>query len=221
MANQIPVIEEFLSIEGEGSRAGRLCYFVRVAGCNLRCSYCDSTYSYDECNAEWKTVEQIFANLQKSQCDLITLTGGEPLLNEAVCKELLPMLIDYKKEVNIETNGSVDIERAHRTTFDKVMITMDWKSLSSGMSDKMRRENLELLQPRDVLKFVVGDRADLDAMYDVLKSNHIRAQVYISPIFGKIQMAEIVDFMKEKKMWDAKIQCQLHKIIWDPQERGV
>ena len=98
---------------------------------------------------------------------------------------------------------------------------MDWKCSSSGMKHMMDAANLEKLQTKDVLKFVVGSQEDMNEMLDVLNNYHIKAQVYISPIFGQIEMSEIVDFMKDHCLVDAKLQCQLHKIIWDPNKRGV
>lgn len=213
----IPIIEIFNSIEGEGIRAGKLCTFIRVAGCNLRCSFCDTTYSYED--GTQMSVEQIIKRVKSLGCKLITLTGGEPLLREEVKEQLLPALLKEDYDVNIETNGSIFIGNIVFTP--NVFVTMDWKSPSSGMLAKMCSDNLALLTERDVLKFVVGSDEDLRTMTKVLMNYDIKAQIYVSPVFGKIQMSDIVQFMKDNKLFNVRLQCQLHKIIWNPEKRGV
>ena len=215
----IPIVEIFNSIEGEGIRAGKLCTFIRTAGCNLRCSFCDTTYSYD--GGRQMTVQQIIDEVKRLDCNLITLTGGEPLLHLEVKRLLIPALLDEGFEVNIETNGSIDLSQIDRYKHDKLIFTMDWKSPSSGMKSKMLEKNLYLLQPRDVLKFVVGSDEDLNEMLNIIESYAITAQIFVSPVFGKIQMSTIVDFMKQNKLHGVRLQCQLHKIAWDPNKRGV
>lgn len=213
----IPIIEIFNSIEGEGKRAGKLCTFIRTAGCNLRCSFCDTTYSYE--GGTQMSVEQIIKQVKDLGCRLITLTGGEPLLHKEVKEQLLPALVKEDYDVNIETNGSIYIGNV--ALMPNVFITMDWKSPSSGMLAQMCSDNLMLLTERDVLKFVVGSQEDLQAMLTILNGYNINARIYVSPVFGKIQMSDIVQFMKDNKLFNVHLQCQLHKIIWDPEERGV
>lgn len=215
----IPIIEIFNSIEGEGIRAGKLCTFIRVAGCNLRCSFCDTTYSYE--GGVQQTVEQILDQVKQLECPLITVTGGEPLLQKEVVNELIPQLLKLKYNVNIETNGSIDIETIDYRFDPNLMFTVDWKSPSSGMSDKMNSNNLKATHIKDVLKFVVGSQEDLEAMLSVINDNNIKAQIFVSPVFGKIQMSNIVKFMQDNKLNNVRLQCQLHKIIWNPEKRGV
>lgn len=211
------VVEIFKSIDGEGIRAGFPVTFIRLAGCNLHCSYCDSNYACD-----WKdedvtemTPEEIFTKVYKMGCIRITLTGGEPLIHENV-NSLIDILTRNGFKVNIETNGSVDIERyLHRN----ILITMDYKCPSSNMSEFMILKNLELLRKTDVLKFVVGSKEDLDCCRDIIK--YTNAQVFISPVFGKIEPKEIVEYMLEHDMQDCRIQLQLHKFIWSSDQRGV
>lgn len=214
----IPIVEIFNSIEGEGRRSGKLCTFIRTAGCNLRCSYCDSQYTFDVSEAKKMTIEQIIEEVEQFSCSLVTLTGGEPLLQPEIGR-LISKLISKGYFVNVETNGSVDISMFNRPP--QLFFTMDWKSPSSGMNDKMLATNLQLLKRGDVLKFVVGDLNDLIDMNMILKDNNIQAMVYISPVFGKIEMIDIVEFMKNNHLNNATLQIQLHKVIWAPDERGV
>ena len=211
------VVEIFKSIDGEGIRAGFPVTFIRLAGCNLNCSYCDSLYACD-----WKdedvtemTPQEIFKNVYQKGNKRITLTGGEPLIHDDVdC--LIDILTRRGFEVNIETNGSVDITRYLERN---IIVTMDYKCPSSNMTELMLLENLESLRKKDVLKFVVGSKQDLDCCRDIIK--YTDAQIFISPVFGKIEPKEIVEYMIEHDMQDCRIQLQLHKFIWEPDKRGV
>lgn len=205
------VNEIFFSVEGEGKRSGELAAFIRLTGCNLRCSYCDTKYSFDE-GQELNPKE--IADAVKYYRN-VTLTGGEPLLQD--CRELLTLLKNH--EVNIETNGSIDLQAY--LDFANVFFTMDFKCYSSKMTDAMRYENLKLLRSRDVLKFVVGDVADLSQAQEVCREFKPKSEVYISPVFGAINPVQIVEFMKRRRLHDWRLQVQLHKIIWLPDERGV
>lgn len=218
----IPIIEIFNSIEGEGARSGKLCTFIRTAGCNLRCSFCDTTYSYNVATAKHYEVKQLVEEVERiAQCKTITLTGGEPLMHAEVRDCFIPWLLERGFDINIETNGSIDLSQVDRHKHTKLMFTMDWKSPSSGMNSKMLVKNLDILQPRDVLKFVVGSEEDLNEMLCIVQTYKTAAQIYISPVFGKIKMADIVDFMKIKNLDNVRLQVQLHKIVWDPNKRGV
>lgn len=218
----IPIIEIFNSIEGEGARSGKLCTFVRTAGCNLRCSFCDTTYSYDIAQAQQYSVEQLVREIENIAISrTLTLTGGEPLLHTEVCECLIPWLLERGYDINIETNGSLSLSRCVRHKHDKLMYTMDWKSPSSGMNDHMCVDNLSLLQPKDVLKFVVGSQDDLQEMKSILCKYAPLAQIFVSPVFSAIEPVEIVEFMKDNRLQNVRIQLQLHKIIWNKDERGV
>ena len=222
------VNEIFSSIEGEGIRSGKLVTFIRLGGCNLRCSYCDTTYSYDLNDCCEMDVSQIVATAHEAGNDLITITGGEPLIHKDV-KALINVLLDEGFKVNIETNGSVPIRTFHRSfknndviPEDQLMFTLDWKSPSSGMNDKMLVDNLYALLENDVLKFVVGTQEDLQEMHRVLKTYEFDCRnIFISPVFGQIDMKDIVDFMKLNDLQDCRLQVQLHKIIWPVDMRGV
>ena len=209
------VVEIFKSIDGEGIRVGYPVTFIRLAGCNLRCNYCDTKYSYENEKFTEMTPQEIYNRVYKLGGRRITLTGGEPLIHKDV-KVLVDLLIQKGYEVNIETNGSVDI-----TLFlDKhTIITMDYKCASSDMEDKMLLDNISKLRKLDVLKFVVSDDNDLDTVQRIYQNT--KATVYISPVFGRIEPKQIVEYMLEHNMENCRVQVQLHKIIWDPEERGV
>ena len=209
------VVEIFKSIDGEGIRVGYPVTFIRLAGCNLRCNYCDTKYSYEDEKFTEMTPQEIYNQVYKLGGKRITLTGGEPLIHKDV-KVLVDLLIQKGYEVNIETNGSVDI-----TLFlDKhTIITMDYKCASSDMEDKMLLDNISKLRKQDVLKFVVSDDNDLDTVQRIYQNT--KATVYISPVFGRIEPKQIVEYMLEHNMENCRVQVQLHKIIWNPEERGV
>ena len=210
------VIEIFKSIDGEGIRAGFPVTFIRLGGCNLHCSYCDTEYAWNGCYKYTEmTPKEIFDKVYKMGCTRITLTGGEPLIHKDI-HQLVNILVDHEFEVNIETNGSVDVKPY---LIDNVIVTMDYKCPSSGMDKFMNLDNLSYLRMRDVLKFVVGSKEDLDCCRDLIK--YTRSQVFISPVFGKITPKEIVEYVLEHDMQDCRVQLQMHKIIWNPNERGV
>ena len=205
------VVEIFKSIEGEGKRAGAPCVFVRLAGCNLRCSYCDTGYAQTpECGA-LTPLEAVVSSVRDLGAANVTITGGEPLLQDAMAiAEALP-----ECECNIETNGSVPLPDKLQNAF----YTMDWKCPSSGESDAMLEDNLRWLDSDDVIKFVVGDQADMDEMERVLAIG-TEAQAFASPVFGEIEPREIVKRILADDV-TARVQLQLHKLIWDPETRGV
>lgn len=214
------VNEIFYSIDGEGKTTGQLAVFIRLAGCNLRCSYCDTSYALRGIDGKKMTIEEILNEVGKYNCKNVTLTGGEPLLTKE-SELLINALLDNNYQVNIETNGSIDIDKYLK----KCLITMDYKLPSSNMEKHMKKSNLEKLTEDDVLKFVT-EESDFPTIENILKNYNLKCYVYISPIFGKIETYKIVDFMK--KLNDEgvntdkiRVQVQLHKIIWDPNKRGV
>lgn len=221
------VIEIFDSIDGEGIRTGQPCTFIRLAGCNLRCSYCDTLYSlFGEdvpCEYTEMSIEEIVGKVNK-KFRRITLTGGEPLIHKD-CDKLIDALLKEGHEINIETNGAVDI-RKFRKGDENLFFTIDYKLPSSGMEDKMLWDNFVSLKPQDVIKFVVGSDEDLAVMKAVMeklapvyeKMPHIFAGV----VFGEYEPLKLIDaIMSEPVMKDVRYQIQLHKQIWDPDERGV
>lgn len=255
------VVERFVSVNGEGKRAGQLAYFVRFAGCNLDCDYCDTKWANDEKVEYFEYDEKtLYTMIKHSNIQNVTLTGGEPLLQKDF-KELLDLLRrDENLNVEIETNGSIDIRpflpdsdvfaekiyhRAGETfgmtledmfsleekakkqddyMVDNITFTLDYKLDVSGMEDKMFLQNFDNVRQSDTVKFVVGSRADLSKSLEIINEYRLVEKgvgVYLSPCFGKIEPAVIVDFMKEKKMNGVNVQLQLQKYIWSPDQKGV
>lgn len=208
------VNEIFYSIEGEGVRAGMPCTFIRLFGCNLICSYCDTRYACEGDDYKEMTPSEIMKAVSDYGCPNVTLTGGEPLIHKDV-DILLRLLLDEGYKVNVETNGSV-VPRIKGPIY-----TVDYKTLSSGVSDKMNVEAFKVLTANDVVKFVVGSLEDLEQALEFVRVNDIKAQVFISPIFGKIELVDIAQFITSRGLYNWRMQIQLHKYIWDPNKRGV
>lgn len=217
------VIEIFSSIEGEGKRAGRLCTFIRLAGCNLRCSYCDTPYAQKYSEGTDMSVEQIKDEVKRLGNRLVTITGGEPLSVNGIDDLCSTLAHDY--HLNIETNGSIDPSKAidiiGYRSFSENFLTVDYKCPSSSVENRMNLSIFRKLRSNDVLKFVVGSEEDLYAAKRVIQLSGTSAQVYFSPVWGKIEMTEIVRFMESHNLQNVVLQAQLHKIIWDPEMRGV
>ena len=219
----LQVVEKFISINGEGRRCGQLATFIRFAGCNLNCGYCDTAWANDRKVAfDPMTAEEVYAYIKETQVTNVTLTGGEPLLQQDM-GELLELLSqDPELYVEIETNGSVllckfsDLE-------NPPSFTMDYKLPSSGMERMMALENFDHLTEKDTVKFVSGSMEDLEKARELINKYKLteKTSIFISPVFGDIELESIVDFMKDNQMNGVNMQVQLHKIIWDPNERGV
>lgn len=218
MSIMFKINEIFTSIEGEGIRTGVPCTFIRLHGCNLACSYCDTVYSCRGEDYTEYTLEEIVEKVKEKAVNHITITGGEPLMEQNTLF-LVNALLKENFCVNIETNGSYEIQ--DYLAFENLIITMDYKSLSSNMQHKMKTSQLPLLRKADVLKFVVSNKYDLADMKDILSKYDIKASVYVSPVFGKIEPKEIVEYILENELYQCITQVQLHKIIWDPNKRGV
>ncbi len=226
------VVEHFISINGEGRKAGQLAYFVRFAGCNLACEYCDTKWanevgvSYEEYDEQ-----EIYKMIKDAGIVNVTLTGGEPLVQKDMMKLLMLLRKDDSIQVEIETNGSVDIipfltEKAgyREDKEDNITFTLDYKLSVSGMEQKMCLSNYENIRSRDTVKFVVGSREDLFRSKEIIEKYRLVDKgcgIYISPCFGRIEPKEIVDFLTEQKLNDINMQLQLHKFIWNPEQRGV
>ncbi|MDO4460453.1 MAG: putative 7-carboxy-7-deazaguanine synthase QueE [Clostridia bacterium] len=214
-------VEKFCSINGEGTRAGELAVFVRFKGCNLRCSYCDTMWANEaDCPYTEESPEEIVKYVLDTGIRNVTLTGGEPLLQNDI-KELINLLLDAGLRVEIETNGAVSL--APFCDYKRLAFTMDYKLPSSGCEDKMILGNFELLCENDTVKFVSGSEEDLEKALDIINRYKLteRCHVYFSPVFGSIEPVKIVDFMLGNKLNEARLQIQMHKVIWDPNERGV
>ncbi|MCF0154713.1 MAG: 4Fe-4S cluster-binding domain-containing protein [Veillonella sp.] len=231
------VIEIFSSIEGEGSRQGFLATFVRLYDCNVRCSYCDTTYSYGpDADFESLPIEALADRIEEEGNPRVTITGGEPLLQEgdlwalidelnrrsALEQGLEPGSPEANAEVslyefNIETNGTLVPKTRRSNTF----FTFDYKGPSSLVEDQMDMAIVDLMTDYDLFKFVVGSQEDLDAMRRILTDYEIPAQIYVSPIWGQIDAKTIVDYLKVYNFQEVRLQLQIHKFIWDPDAKGV
>lgn len=217
-----PVVEKFISINGEGTRAGELAAFIRFRGCNLNCSYCDTRWANThDAPAEYFTAEALARWVKETNVTNVTLTGGEPLLQEEI-KALIALLIEQGNSVEIETNGSVSLASFAQME-KRPVFTMDYKLPSSGMEGFMCMENFGLLEKQDTVKFVSGSMQDLERAAKMIEQYALLSccHVYISPVFGKLNPADIVEYMIARNLNGVRLQLQLHKFIWDPDQKGV
>lgn len=217
------VVETFVSINGEGKKAGRLAMFIRLKGCNLNCSYCDTKWANEKkAPFQWMTSKEITDKIIESGVQLVTLTGGEPFMDDNIGELIGSILMIPQVELEIETNGSMPI-RFYKERDARLSMTMDYKLPSSQMEEAMCLENMEYLKPWDVVKFVIGSREDLERAKEIIERFSIceKAIVYFSPVFGQIEPVEIVEFMKEEHLNKVRFQIQIHKVVWDPEKTGV
>lgn len=218
------VVEKFISINGEGELAGHLAVFIRFAGCNLQCNYCDTMWANKE-NVSYveMTETEIYNYIKQTEIRNVTLTGGEPLLQEGIQQLLCLLAEDNQLRVEIETNGSVELGEFSSISPKRPVFTMDFKLGCSGMEHKMQMSNFEYLQHTDAVKFVVGSMNDLESAKAVMEKFGLkdRCAIHLSCVFGEITMDTVVEFMKYHKLNGVRLQPQLHKIIWDPNARGV
>lgn len=217
------VAEKFVSINGEGTRAGQLAVFVRFTGCGLSCSYCDTKWA-NEKDAPFTpmTAQEIYSYIKETGVTNVTLTGGEPLMQSGIGELISMICADSSLYCEIETNGAVSIaEYAELET--PPAFTMDYKLPSSGMEGAMLADNFKYLTKKDTVKFVSGSEKDLERAKEIMEQYSLYGKVslYISPVFGKIEPAKIVEFMKINKLNGVNLQLQMHKIIWSPDMKGV
>lgn len=209
----VKVCEIFPSIQGESSHAGYPCVFVRLSGCNLRCSYCDTAYAYDE--GEYMETGKVAETASSYGIRMIEVTGGEPLLQEEA-RTLMTMLCDRGHDVLLETNGSLDIAG----TDERVCIILDMKTPSSGMSDMMRVQNLILMRRRDDVKFVLSDIDDYLWAKAVIREHSLleRTNVLLSPVYGVLDPALLAQWIVRDAL-PARLNLQVHKYIFGPDVR--
>lgn len=213
----LKVYSVFSSIQGEASCAGLPCTFVRLAGCPLACSYCDTRYA---CESEGREahVREIVESVGKFRPKLVEVTGGEPLFQEET-PELLRALCDAGFQVLLETCGAFPVDHID----PRVRVILDVKCPSSGMADRMLYDSLERLSgDRHEVKFVVGSRTDFEWAVDLCRMNdlHTKVEVFVSPVDGEVQLADLADWVVSADI-PLKLQIQLHKVIWpkDDEER--
>ena len=209
------VNEIFHSIQGEGGAIGTPTVFVRLTGCNLRCSYCDTEYAFYE--GVKMSLEEVLSEIEKYEAETVEITGGEPLLQKEALT-LMETLADKNYSVMLETSGSLPIKDVDK----RVKIIMDLKTPSSGMVEKNLYENIEFLKKSDEVKFVIGSREDYDwskskiGEFDLIE----KTNVIFSPVYGKIEPAKIAEWILSDKL-KVRFLLQMHKYIWEHDKRGV
>ena len=212
----LTVNEIFYSIQGESSRAGCPCVFVRLTACDLRCVWCDTPYAFHE--GLRMTVDEVAAAVERHDCPLVEITGGEPLLQEDVYP-LMERLLSAGRSVMLETGGHRTIERVPA----EVLKIVDVKCPGSGESHRVDWRNLDRLAPHDEVKFVVRDRADYEFARRVIQQHdlvHRAAAILLSPVHGELEPKTLSEWMLADHL-PARLQLQLHKYIWPPGTRGV
>jgi 7-carboxy-7-deazaguanine synthase len=211
--------EIFFSIQGEGTRAGLPCVFVRLHGCGLRCSYCDTPYALDHrVGGKWTSFEKIRSEIERHPTRFVEFTGGEPLEQPEV-HVLIAELLDAGYTVAIETGGHIDIAQCD----PRLIRIMDLKTPSSGMAKRNRYENIEHLTERDEVKFVCGSIEDYEWSRDVIGGYDLATRagaILISPVFGGVEPVELVKRILDDGL-PVRFQLQMHKFIWEPDARGV
>ncbi|MDN4072560.1 7-carboxy-7-deazaguanine synthase QueE [Fictibacillus terranigra] len=227
---KVPMVEIFETIEGEGMAAGFPTIFVRVFHCNLRCTWCDTTYSYAPAKPEFEaTIEEIIERINAFSSKRICFTGGEPLIHREKSAALLKAMAEIERieDIHIETNGAIPLEpfqvlrENDRCINKKARFVMDYKLPASGEMDRMVHENFDYLEPQDEIKFVIGSDEDFDLAASVVNMHHKQGQVLFSPVWETMPPAKLVNKVLEARMPDVKVSMQLHKIIWHPDKRGV
>ncbi|MEC0229008.1 7-carboxy-7-deazaguanine synthase QueE [Paenibacillus alba] len=222
---RIPMVEIFETVEGEGTRAGFPTVFVRLFGCNLRCSWCDTKYSYPPAEAEnVMTIAEIVSKVSSFRSRHICLTGGEPLLYGEKSLALIEALAELEQvdDLHIETNGAIDLALfVERVASPKVRYIMDFKLPDSGEMEQMIMSNFALLREQDELKFVIGSELDFRTAVEVLEQHPTKALPMFSPVWETMPPHKLVEHMLAAGLSKVKLNMQLHKIIWDPAMRGV
>jgi 7-carboxy-7-deazaguanine synthase len=212
----VTINEIFYSVQGESTYAGRPCVFVRLTACDLRCSWCDTPYAFHE--GRKRHIDDVLDDVERFGCDLVEVTGGEPLLQEDVYP-LMERLIGSGKTVLLETGG-------HRSTArvpPQVVTVLDVKCPGRGEADRMDWTNLDRLRPHDEVKFVLKDRADYEYARDAIATHRLAertAAIHMSPVHGVLEPRTLSEWVLADRL-PVRVQLQLHKYIWDPSTRGV
>jgi 7-carboxy-7-deazaguanine synthase len=216
MSWMLTINEIFHSIQGESTHAGRPCVFVRLTACDLRCTWCDTAYAFQE--GRKMTVEEVLAEVDTYDCRLVEVTGGEPLLQKEVYP-LMDGLIEGGHTVMLETGGHIPIDRVPPA----VIRVVDMKCPGSGESARNHWPNLDLLRPHDEVKFVIRDRPDYDFARDVMDRHDLvtrTAAVLFSPVHGVLDPKELAAWILHDRLI-VRLQLQVHKYIWGADVRGV
>mgnify|MGYP001304980495 CR=1 FL=1 len=211
----LKVNEIYFSIQGESTHAGRPCIFIRLTYCNLRCTYCDTEYAFYE--GKDMEISEIIEQIKQWNCQLVEVTGGEPLFQDE-CIILLDELLKGKYEVALETGGSLPIYNVPK----KVIKIVDFKCPSSNMEKKNLWSIVNDLQPHDEVKFVIGNREDFDWANEMLNKYSLnqKCSILFSPTFAKIDPSLIVEWILEGNL-PVRMQLQMHKYIWESERKGI
>jgi 7-carboxy-7-deazaguanine synthase len=213
----LKVNEIFFSIQGESSYAGWPCVSIRLTGCNLRCSYCDTKYAYEEGKA--RTIAEILEEIKKYPCTMVEITGGEPLL-QSETPMLIETLLKKKYRVLLETNGSLAINAVS----NQCVKIVDFKCPGSGMCRFNNLNNLDYLSGQDEIKFVIENREDFDYAREVVallkRKSLLKRPIHFSPVSGKLKPGELAKWILAESL-PVHLQLQLQKIIWPERKRGV
>jgi 7-carboxy-7-deazaguanine synthase len=211
----LKVNEIYYSIQGESSKAGLPCVFVRLTYCNLRCSYCDTEYAFYE--GTDISVDSIIEKVKTYNCSLVELTGGEPLFQKESL-ELMDRLCSEGFEVMLETGGSLPVKDVNQ----KVMVILDLKCPSSKMMKKNLYENLKYIKTTDEIKFVMGTREDYEWTKEIIKKYNLKDKcgLLASVVFGSLEPLKLVEWILEDNL-KIRFQLQMHKFIWEPNAKGV
>ncbi len=211
----LKVNEIYYSIQGESTKAGLPCTFIRLTYCNLRCKYCDTEYAFYE--GRDLTIEEILNEIKKIGCNLIEITGGEPLV-QLESLDLMKTLCNNGYEVLLETGGSLPIMEID----SRVKIIMDLKCPSSGMIKKNYYENIKYIKPGDEIKFVIGSREDYEWSREIINNYNLtnKCSILFSVVFGELEPVKLVEWILNDKL-NVRFQLQMHKFIWEPTAKGV
>lgn len=218
LENKLNIFEIFYSIQGEGTRAGLPCIFIRLSGCNLRCKWCDTIYAQSEYNGNYITFKDIINKVKTFNCNFIEFTGGEPLLQENIIP-LIDFFIKEKYTVAIETNGSFMINKLCKD----VIKIMDIKCPDSGMSANNLFENFNYITKNDEIKFVIASKKDFEWSNQVIEKFNLLDKtnnILFSPVEDCFHIQELAELILNTNS-KYRLQIQMHKIIWDKNKRGV
>lgn len=214
--SKLNIIEVFRSVQGETSYSGLPTTFVRLAACNLRCTWCDTTYSFGR--GEPQLIEDLIRQVKDFGCPYVCITGGEPLLQKNVYP-LMDQLCELGYKLSLETSGSLPIDAVHKD----VKVILDLKCPGSGMSAKNDFNNIPLLKKKDEVKFVLLDRQDYEWTKDICQKYDLFdrvSEVLLSPVFGELDPKDLIQWMLEDRL-PVRLNMQVHKFIWDPATKGV
>ena len=213
------ISEIFYSIQGEGTRAGLPCVFVRLQGCNLRCVWCDTPYALDIKQIEQiMTFNEILDEIKSYNCNFIEFTGGEPLV-QSNCIDLMNFLSENNYTVAIETSGSKSIEKLNKS----IIKILDIKCPGSNMQKFNKIDNLKYLDAKDEVKFVISNRNDFDWAMEFISKNNVFAitdNILFSPVFAQLEPIDLSQWILATHL-PIRLQLQIHKFIWEPSKRGV